>query len=403
MTRFKYLDGLRGVAALMVVFHHYANSFFPYTYDRLPDLRMYWIEKLFIITPLQLFIAGNFAVCIFFVLSGFVLSHRIFAMTTPFKVIPEYCKRFVRLWIPTAFAVLFSYVLFSLLGFKLNRTVAFEVHSEWLSGMWYFKDSFGYFVRNILYEALLYGDNSYNSSLWTMQRELFYSFILFVSLWAFRKKRWRIVVYVIAICLSVKSFFLSFLLGIALADLHIHYYELVFNSRLIKRLLPLIWLSGIMFGSYSILYNLTANVNFMKYWTMTGIEAVTFGNSFGAGLIVLAILLSGRAQRVLTTRIALFLGRISLPLYLFHLPILATLSSYTFLVLHDNYHLPYFISVVSMFVFSFVVLAQLSYWYARYIDEPTVRFSRKVGATFYKWQSYRIQNSGNTDTPVPSS
>lgn len=388
MTRFKYLDGLRGVAALMVVSHHYANSFFPYTYDRLPNLRIYWVELLFIITPLQLFIAGNFAVCIFFVLSGFVLSHRIFAMTTPFKVIPEYSKRFVRLWIPTAFAVLVSYVLFSM-HMNLSRIVAYEVHSEWLSGLWFFKDSFGYFVRNILYAALLYGDNSYNSSLWTMQRELFYSFILFVSLWAFRKKGWRIVVYVIAIFLSVKSFFLSFLLGIALADLYVHYYDLIFNSRLIKKLLPLIWLSGGMFGSYSILYNLTSTVTFMKYWSMTGIEAVAFGNSFGAGFIVLAVLLSARAQWVLTTPIILFLGSISLPLYLFHLPVLATLSSYTFLVLFKNYHLPYFLSVMSMIIFSFVVLAQLSYWYARYVDEPTVRFSRKVGSTFYKWQLFR--------------
>jgi peptidoglycan/LPS O-acetylase OafA/YrhL len=64
--RIKYLDSLRGIAALMVVIYH-ANCWLDFTKDRL-------VQSAVPSHVLNIFFNANSAVALFFVLSGFVLS-----------------------------------------------------------------------------------------------------------------------------------------------------------------------------------------------------------------------------------------------------------------------------------------------------------------------------------------
>lgn len=84
--RFGSLDGVRGIASLMVVFHH---------------------SELCISEPSSpvLWIAARFAVILFFVLSGFVLALPYFAGKNQ-RYIAYITRRFCRLYLPFAFAVL---------------------------------------------------------------------------------------------------------------------------------------------------------------------------------------------------------------------------------------------------------------------------------------------------------
>lgn len=69
-----YLDGLRGVAALFVVFHHYACQFVPALLEGWgTEHDNYWLLQFPIIRVTH---NGTLMVEIFFVLSGFVLSVR---------------------------------------------------------------------------------------------------------------------------------------------------------------------------------------------------------------------------------------------------------------------------------------------------------------------------------------
>ena len=67
--RLAALDGLRGIAALVVVCFHFAAAFLP---SLIPDQTDHpcWVAD----TPIGILFNGPFSVSIFFVLSGFVIA-----------------------------------------------------------------------------------------------------------------------------------------------------------------------------------------------------------------------------------------------------------------------------------------------------------------------------------------
>jgi len=101
-VRYKSLDSLRGVAALIVVFHHCGLMLFVGDSPR-------WIED----SPLRLLVAGQGSVFVFFALSGFVLFLT-FRSTDRFRYAPFIVKRFMRLYPPFVAAILFSALLYAL-------------------------------------------------------------------------------------------------------------------------------------------------------------------------------------------------------------------------------------------------------------------------------------------------
>src|ERR1022692_2357744 len=101
--RFRVLDALRGLAALVVVVHHVMLS--------LPD----GIRGQLGFIEVASGMGGRFAVMLFFVLSGFVLALPYFAGTSlPYG--RYIVRRFCRLYLPFAFAVLIAALLCWLLG-----------------------------------------------------------------------------------------------------------------------------------------------------------------------------------------------------------------------------------------------------------------------------------------------
>jgi peptidoglycan/LPS O-acetylase OafA/YrhL len=107
-----YLDGLRGLAALTVVFLHYVTAFYPaFVTANYSQIHTKSGIELFIAkSPLDIFYAGNFAVCIFFVLSGYVLSMKYFQFKNQNILIKSAIKRYFRLVIPVFASVSIAFI-----------------------------------------------------------------------------------------------------------------------------------------------------------------------------------------------------------------------------------------------------------------------------------------------------
>ena len=142
LRRFPALDGLRAIAAVLVVFFHYGG----------PD----WLQ-------------GWAGVQMFFVLSGFVLSElgQHSGLSFPAQVI----RRYLRLIGPMLMTSLLAWALLALGAYR-NQEAATLVDSWWLGNWYKFAPSFPGMIEETLYGVFVSGRSDYNCNLWTMRPEL---------------------------------------------------------------------------------------------------------------------------------------------------------------------------------------------------------------------------------------
>jgi peptidoglycan/LPS O-acetylase OafA/YrhL len=93
--RFDSLDGLRGLAALTVVVFHFFSAYVPGLLADQTDTPWWGSD-----TPLAILFNGDFAVCVFFVLSGFVIANSAAQGRTAFAL--NVVRRYFRLAAPVA-------------------------------------------------------------------------------------------------------------------------------------------------------------------------------------------------------------------------------------------------------------------------------------------------------------
>ena len=129
------LEGLRGLAAISVVLFHFFVLLYPALYYGPGFIQHMRFENNIYGSPLNAFISGAFAVSIFFVLSGFVLTVGFF-QTKKSSIIERLAtKRYFRLMLPALASVIIAWIYISL-GFPHNSDAFAITHSPALDLMW---------------------------------------------------------------------------------------------------------------------------------------------------------------------------------------------------------------------------------------------------------------------------
>ena len=368
-VKFRYLDGLRGVAALVVVFDHYTDMVVTRALLGAGPVRHMgenWLHN----TPLYLLIDGSFAVTIFFVLSGIVLSAKFFRTKAESAVVASAAKRYTRLAIPALGAVLLACLLMKLHLFYNHQSGALGGNTFW-QGLWSFPPSWHFALFQGLYGALFEQVNSYDLPLWTMQVELTGSFLVFTILALFGKLRNRWLIYIVYFAIFMKMNLLAFVLGVILCDMYYNWPK-IYDTLRKGWWLPVL-VVALLVGSMPVG---DASHSMFAHWTGWGEEFIVFVHTIAAVGVIMTIIAARPLQWLLETKVAQFLGRISFSLYLTHFIILGTLGSFIWihLVPRIGYRTASLVTLIPFLVVSFV----FAYYYAKRVDEPGIRFSGMV-------------------------
>ncbi|GIP34511.1 acyltransferase [Paenibacillus sp. J2TS4] len=367
-----YLDGVRGAAALAVVIAHYLQVFVPAVFENRPELSHFAWDRGVPKTPLNLLFNGNFAVCLFFVLSGYVLSYKFFRTRDRRMVLASFFKRYFRLAVPALASVLLAYLVM-MNGWGYYADVR-GLTMATMPDPYTVTPGIPELLKQGLYHTFFTYGMAYNPVLWTMTYELFGSFIVFGVLLAAGTSRLRYPVYLAGILWFHDSYYLGFWLGLLLSDLE----NFRAGSRVrihSKTALACLAAAGIYLGSYPYVDPAGTVYGWLPLGKALFTNAIAY-RTIGAFLLLTVMLSSRLGQRIFASRPLEYLGRVSFSLYLVHFAVLCSFSSLLFL--HLSERLVYGWNVLLTTAASLPLIFVLSHLMYAGVDGPIVRLLSRI-------------------------
>ncbi|MDR3406606.1 MAG: acyltransferase [Chthoniobacter sp.] len=388
--RFAPFEGLRGLAAVMVVLWHLRWTFWATsTKDMAHSFaatmpHFLWRPLLAIIEGLH---NGTFAVFLFWIMSAFVLSLQFFrraheGTTRAHDYLEDaFLRRYVRLLVPVFASVVFAYALHAahlMRNADLAHVLGEPYASGWLARWYAFSPSLFGALKSAVWDTFFAYDpaSTYNNVLWTMEMEFYGSLFLFAFLGVLGHRRSRFWLYPLIAWASAElglDWLNAFVAGIALCDLFVNGGKLSWLQALRHQPFCRLLLNGYV-----------AIVLWLALFFAVGLPELSNPAFLALGIAAVAFtLLSKGTQRFLASAIPLFLGRISFGLYLIHIPIVCSFSCWAYLATYARLgHVgAALLSATATFVLS-IAGGYLLYVVA---DRPGIRLSRVLSA--------RIMNS----------
>lgn len=384
--RLHYLEGMRGIAATIVVLNHLALSFFPFlmSSQQLEELKnASFIPYLFGLTPFNLFLSGHFAVQLFFVHSGFILSYSFFKKRRDQLVLESAAaRRYFRLTGPMAASILFAYSLHAL-GCMKNGPVSQVLQSPWLSMFYQYTPSFIEAVKQAVYTTYTNFDLqlSYNSVLWTIRAELLGSFLVFAFLGLFGKVRMRWFFYLVLFSWSRRADFFPVLLGMGLCDVYVNGNLNRYFGRLAKysNLLAFgLLLVGFYLGSF-----INSSVKGYTHFAVLKETLWPFINIAGAFCVVASLLFFSKAQWFLSLKPVQFLGRVSYSVYLLHVPLICSFTCWLFQWLNQQ-GFAFGVNATICWMATVSLNFVLSHFFAEWVDQPSIRLAKSLYRSLFQ-------------------
>jgi peptidoglycan/LPS O-acetylase OafA/YrhL len=326
-NREPHLDSLRGIAALIVLLEHYFAAFYPHTvfgargdYSQIAP----W-EGLAFSPPFGTLVGGHFAVCLFFILSGYVLSCRFLGERGGASdLVAAIVRRPIRLGGLVVFTIVLAFGL-AHAGFFYNHEVAEITSSKpWLASFFAEPVPASTLVRDLF--SPFQSGRTYNPPLWTIQTELYGSMAIFVFLLIFRASVHRTAILVALVVALTPSFYQAFALGALLADIK-KQGDLISLSRG-----PALALIGM--AVYFSAFPQQCSPECLSGTVYAWLPPIATDGGYpmiGAATLFVAVLASGRAHAFLRQRAFLWLGRMSYAVYAVHFLVLGSISSWLFL------------------------------------------------------------------------
>ncbi|AIO41594.1 acyltransferase family protein [Burkholderia cenocepacia] len=393
-SKFEFVDGLRGVAALQVVLLHYGSAFLPvFTRAGLPE-HFSW-EKAASSSPLFVAVQGYVAVYIFFIMSGFVLASSF--LNSPSSIPTQVLKRSLRLYLPVAASLIIA-ALLKLFFHNAEAHAGAISGSTWLAALWREDLSPVMFAKELVANSMLLGYgpfsifshiefltssqiltpliNSTNPPLWTLHLEFWGSIVVLAAAFivrSFPKIVARFAILVIFVTAGT-SFLSLFMLGFVVYQV-VHTGNL--RASLLNSAVGLTMLAGGILLAFIPLEHQFQQILDVtnRVPVMRAINAFQLECQVSAVFIFLGVLFCKGARDLLSSRIPQWLGKISFSLYLTHFAILLTLGCAVFSWAQPFGYMTAVIASTSIGLTASLLIAVPFY---KYVDRTSIRISRRV-------------------------
>lgn len=351
--RFEFLDGLKGFACLGVFTHHFFLSFFPASYfgTEAAVMTASGFDASLSVEPYSFFVNGNFWVCLFLVISAFLLSNKIFQLKISGDVSPSeslfdtlsetLLKRYLRLMIPAALIGIFSYFLRDLLT---------------LTGLNYLGKVNDCSFPNFLYHAVvhmwIFVDSSVQGPFWMLHYLLFGSYLaILIALATPLKNRWvpLIHVFLAAVLGILNHYYAGIVLGVMICYLYHCGTSLQetsnngFFNKLMRLLAQnkilrggagiLLLLAGLFLGAYPSYVKPDNIYRVFNAYAFRDPDAYELIHSIAAACLMASFFLLKGLADFFSTKPFLFLGKLSFSIYLVHSMLLEHLG---YFIMHQT-------------------------------------------------------------------
>ncbi|UVL00197.1 acyltransferase [Pseudomonas sp. B21-048] len=371
------LEAYRGIAAFIVLVHHFFLAFSPYTTGLSEQTRD---KDSLIGQPYFALLNGTAAVGFFFTLSGFVLCWSYFNHENPQKLLLAFLKRFPRLAAIVTITTVVSYCLYELDFYYFHDASQLSL-SPWLATFAHgwtpgFEPSFWEALTQGM-TTFFTGEAFYNTNLWTMKAEFFGSMIVFMlACFISVILGYRYLIYAFII-ISISALFYSDFIFPFVAGTFLSAY-LAKNKKEIP--FP-VSIALIIFGLYMLGYMIpeksyawaSAIPIIMKVHTQSLLHTL------GSACIIFATMTNQKVFKNLNGKLLRGIGKISFPLYLVHTLVICSLSSYAYLKLANHG-----VSNTSSLIIVFIVTATTSIALAIPLSRFDDWWVKQVNATTLK-------------------
>jgi peptidoglycan/LPS O-acetylase OafA/YrhL len=385
--RFTYLDGLRGLAAIVVLLAHYVLAFQPAMYfgtvvnaNASRFTGALWIAQ----TPLIALFSPQFGVAIFFVLSGFVLAASVSRKPAP--LVELAVRRWIRLSGPALLTTLFIW-LWLTSGWHPDLVLAAINHSDWLAMnftwiAWQTND-LPLAAFQAVFDVYARNRHWWNTSLWTLQIELWGSLALFAVYIVTRRwpapRSWRLLAAVMVGWLAWRSDYAGFAIGAALFEVQPDIARFANANRILAWVVgPLLLTAALLLGGAPIYGTVWSPyipiLSWLAAYTSDPIIAL---HRLGGALMVASVLVWIPLQRLLATRVVNYLGRVSFMLYLCHVSLICSLGAWLVLRLSPlvGYEVACLLALPIFMAVVLVVAGLGTHW----LDAPCIRLAHRAG------------------------
>jgi len=330
------LEGLRGIASIVVVVGHFTFVFLPYLatifYPYPGASPTYGIEIILRQPPFTLLFSADAAVSVFFVMSGYVLATRFISNGSMEGLKEAAAKRYVRLVLPAAASIIFAWFLLKW-GLIITKHAAELDVAGWVPEWYRQQLSFPSALFNAFVGAPLFSQTGLNPPVWTIQVELIGSIFLFSMLALFERRPIQLVLWstFFSILLSFQTpnalFYMSFIAGALLN----HAVQGLQGRQGLSAVLFIIGLSAVSYN-HARVFDIVRAIplpSFQPYGPDMASKPRLVWHTIGSIALVAGVLGWRPASYWLSTRIPVYLGKISFAMYLIHMPLVMSVGLWT--------------------------------------------------------------------------